>query len=155
MNIAGQVAAAPISWGVCEVPGWGHQMWVDRVLAEMRTLGLRATELGPDGFLPATRARDLLREHGLSVVAGFVPAVLHDPSRLDRELHAIGPTRERSPTSAGRSSSWPRRAVGPATSPRIGWTRRGGGRSRTASRGPPTWPRASACGSPCIRIAAP
>ena len=89
MNISGRVAAAPISWGVCEVPGWGHQMWVDRVLAEMRTLGLRATELGPDGFLPATRARDLLREHGLSVVAGFVPAVLHDPSRLDRELHAI------------------------------------------------------------------
>ena len=90
MNITGRVAAAPISWGVCEVPGWGHQMWVDRVLAEMRTLGLRATELGPDGFLPATRARDLLREHGLSVVAGFVPAVLHDASRLDRELHALG-----------------------------------------------------------------
>ena len=90
MNITGRVAAAPISWGVCEVPGWGHQMWVDRVLAEMRTLGLRATELGPDGFLPASRARDLLREHGLSVVAGFVPAVLHDASRLDRELHALG-----------------------------------------------------------------
>ena len=90
MNISGRVAAAPISWGVCEVPGWGHQMWVDRVLAEMRTLGIRATELGPDGFLPATRARDLLREHGLSVVAGFVPAVLHDASRLERELHALG-----------------------------------------------------------------
>jgi inosose dehydratase len=89
LNILGRVAAAPISWGVCEVPGWGHQMWADRVLAEMRTLGLRATELGPDGFLPATRAHDLLREHGLSVVAGFVPAVLHDASRHDRELHAI------------------------------------------------------------------
>jgi inosose dehydratase len=89
MNVPGRVAAAPISWGVCEVPGWGHQMWVDRVLAEMRTLGLRATELGPEGFLPAARARDLLREHGLTVVAGFVPAVLHDGSRLDRELHAL------------------------------------------------------------------
>ena len=89
MTIADRIAAAPISWGVCEVPDWGHQMWVDRVLAEMSELGLRATELGPDGFLPAARARELLREHGLSVVAGFVPAILHDAARLERELHAV------------------------------------------------------------------
>ena len=89
MTITDRIAAAPISWGVCEVPDWGHQMWVDRVLTEMGQLGLRATELGPEGFLPATRARELLREHGLSVVAGFVPAVLHDASRHDRELWAV------------------------------------------------------------------
>ena len=47
-----RVAGAPISWGVCEVPGWGLQLPADRVLAEMRELGLRATEFGPDGFLP-------------------------------------------------------------------------------------------------------
>jgi inosose dehydratase len=47
------IAGAPISWGVCEVPGWGYQLDRDRVLAEMHQVGLTATELGPDGFLPA------------------------------------------------------------------------------------------------------
>ena len=46
------IAGAPISWGVCEVPGWGHQLPVDRVLREMAASGLTATELGPAGFLP-------------------------------------------------------------------------------------------------------
>jgi inosose dehydratase len=76
-----RVAGAPISWGVCEVPSWGHQLPVHRVLAEMRGLGLAATEFGPDGFLPtepAARAA-LLAEHGLAAVGGFVPVVLHDP----------------------------------------------------------------------------
>ena len=87
--ILDRVAAAPISWAVCEVPGWGHQMEPERVLAEMEALGLRATELGPEGFLPATHAHELLREHRLAVIAGFVPAVLHVASRLDRELWAV------------------------------------------------------------------
>src|SRR3989442_14785958 len=47
-----RIAGAPISWGVSEVPGWGHQMRRERVLTEMRELGLAATEAGPDGFLP-------------------------------------------------------------------------------------------------------
>ena len=47
-----RIAGSPISWGVCEVPGWGYQLPPDRVLAEMREVGLAATELGPDGFLP-------------------------------------------------------------------------------------------------------
>ena len=47
-----KIAGAPISWGVCEVPGWGYQLSSDRVLAEMREAGLTATELGPEGFLP-------------------------------------------------------------------------------------------------------
>jgi inosose dehydratase len=80
-----KVAGAPISWGVCEVPGWGHQMDPDRVLSEMRRAGLAATELGPEGFLPAEPA-DLvatLSGHELTCVGGFVPVVLfdedHDP----------------------------------------------------------------------------
>jgi inosose dehydratase len=89
VTVLERVAAAPISWAVCEVPGWGHQMEPERVLAEMEALGLRATELGPEGFLPIPRAHDLLREHGLAVVAGFVPAVLHIESRLERELWAV------------------------------------------------------------------
>jgi inosose dehydratase len=47
-----RLAGAPISWGVCEVPGWGYQLEPDRVLSEMADLGLPATELGPDGYLP-------------------------------------------------------------------------------------------------------
>jgi inosose dehydratase len=47
-----KLAGAPISWGVCEVPGWGRQLAPDRVFGEMAALGLRATELGPIGYLP-------------------------------------------------------------------------------------------------------
>ncbi|WP_113702756.1 TIM barrel protein [Nonomuraea lactucae] len=71
-----KLAGAPISWGVCEVPGWGHQLAAERVLAEMRELGLTATELGPEGFLTPA----LIEAYGLGNVGAFVPAVLHDPS---------------------------------------------------------------------------
>lgn len=76
-----RIAGAPISWGVCEVPGWGHQLDRDRVLGEMRGAGLSATELGPDGFLPGDAAElaALLADHELACVGGFVPVVLHDP----------------------------------------------------------------------------
>lgn len=76
-----KIAGAPISWGVCEVPGWGYQLRPDRVLKEMREVGLMATELGPEGFLPsepAARAR-VLSEHGLHAVGGFTPLLLHVP----------------------------------------------------------------------------
>ncbi|WP_319451739.1 MULTISPECIES: sugar phosphate isomerase/epimerase [unclassified Mycobacterium] len=75
-----KIAGAPISWGVCEVPGWGYQLTPDRVLREMRGAGLSATELGPDGFLPTNSAelRNVLRANELDCVGGFVPVVLHD-----------------------------------------------------------------------------
>ena len=75
-----KIAGAPISWGVCEVPGWGYQLTPDRVLSEMRGAGLSATELGPDGFLPANTAelREVLRANELDCVGGFVPVVLHE-----------------------------------------------------------------------------
>lgn len=77
--LLGRIAAAPISWGVCEVPGWGHQLTPGRVLTEMRQLGIAATEFGPDGFLPEDPARRaaVLGEYGLAAVGGFVPVVLH------------------------------------------------------------------------------
>ena len=91
--IMDRVAGAPISWGVCEVPGWGHQLTPERVLAEMREVGLAATEFGPDGFLPADPQAKAaaLRGNGLAAVGGFVPVVLHDDARdplpaVDREL---------------------------------------------------------------------
>jgi inosose dehydratase len=76
-----KIAGAPISWGVCEVPGWGYQLRPDRVLAEMRDVGLLATELGPDGFLPAEpeAMTDVLSEHGLRAIGGFTPLLLHVP----------------------------------------------------------------------------
>lgn len=77
-----RLAGAPISWGVCEVPGWGRQLPPGRVLAEMAGLGLTATELGPLGYLPRDPGmmRAELAAHGLALVGGFVPLVLHEPS---------------------------------------------------------------------------
>ncbi len=83
---SGRLAGAPISWGVCEVPDWGRILAPDRVLAEMASLGLRATELGPVGYLGVDpgNVRRLLSTHGLRAVGGFVPLVLHDPAQRDR-----------------------------------------------------------------------
>ena len=72
------IAGAPISWGVCEVPGWGYQLPVERVLREMAEVGLTATELGPAGFLPPDPG-PLLTHYGLTALGGFVPVVLHGP----------------------------------------------------------------------------
>jgi inosose dehydratase len=75
-----KIAGAPISWGVCEVPGWGYQLTPQRVLTEMRDSGLAATELGPEGFLPSDpdELRALLESNGLSCVGTFAPVLLHD-----------------------------------------------------------------------------
>ena len=81
-----RIAGAPISWGVCEVPGWGYQLPAERVLREMRDVGLSATEFGPEGFLPADRdeRETLLRGYGLHALGGFVPVVLHRDADLER-----------------------------------------------------------------------
>jgi len=80
-GVMARLAAAPISWGVCEVPGWGLQLPPERVLAEMARLGVRATELGPQGWLPLDGAgvRAALDRYGLRLVGGFVPVVVHEP----------------------------------------------------------------------------
>jgi inosose dehydratase len=80
MQFFDRVATAPISWGICEVPGWGHQLSVDRVLGEMSGLGFTQTELGSLGWLPtdAVGLVETLAEHNLGLLAGFVPLVLHD-----------------------------------------------------------------------------
>ena len=86
-----KVAGAPISWGVCEVPGWGYQMEAERVLDEAAQLGLTALEAGPEGFLPGEpqEMADLLSDHGLDLVGGFVPVVLHRPDARDSELSSV------------------------------------------------------------------
>ncbi|MFN8194848.1 MAG: TIM barrel protein [Nocardioidaceae bacterium] len=77
-----RIAGAPISWGLCEVPGWGYQLTPARVLGEMRELGLVATEFGPPGFLaedPQARVAQL-GDYDMAAVGGFFVAVLHDPT---------------------------------------------------------------------------
>ena len=80
--VAARVAGAPISWGVCEVPGWGRQLDPATVLEQMREVGLTATELGPTGFLPDAPSDKAatLATYGLAAVAQFAPVVLHDPA---------------------------------------------------------------------------
>ncbi len=86
-----RAAGAPISWGVCEVPGWGLQLEPDRVLGDMRALGLQATEAGPDGYLgnDAGTLRAYLARHDLGLVGGFIGVVLHDPDRLTESLERV------------------------------------------------------------------
>jgi inosose dehydratase len=82
-----RVAGAPISWGACEVPGWGVMPSPETVLSQMAELGLRGTELGPPGFLPEDprTLAALLSRHGLGLLGGFVPLVLHE-RRADQAL---------------------------------------------------------------------
>lgn len=74
-----KIAGAPISWGVCEVPGWGEVLPATTVLTEMNELGLSATELGPPDYLPADPGalRALLTEFELTLVGGFLAVTLH------------------------------------------------------------------------------
>jgi inosose dehydratase len=80
-----KIAAAPITWGVCEVPGWGRVLPPSTVLAEMAALGITATELGPPGYLPpgAPELSGMLKEHNLGLVGGFYAAPLHQTSTVD------------------------------------------------------------------------
>lgn len=86
-----RLAAAPITWGVCEVPGWGHQLRPDDVLSDMAALGFTYTELGPVGFLPADgdELSAVLGRHGLSLLGGFVAVVLHKPERFEAEMARV------------------------------------------------------------------
>jgi inosose dehydratase len=94
-----RIAGAPISWGVCEVPGWGYQLSPERVLDEMHEVGLAATELGPEGFLPAdpVAAAAVLAANHLGAVGGFTPVVMHNPTQdpvpeIDRILESYKAT---------------------------------------------------------------
>lgn len=86
-----KLAAAPISWGVCEVPNWGLQLGPERVLSDIRALGVIATEAGPPGFFPKdpAAARALLESCGLWLIGGFVTALLHEPARRREALASV------------------------------------------------------------------
>jgi inosose dehydratase len=84
--MAVRVGGAPISWGVCEIPGWGPQLPVDRVLDELQAAGYAGTELGPWGFLPTdpTALAAALGRRGLALAGAFVPLALRDPGEYTR-----------------------------------------------------------------------
>lgn len=89
-----KIAGAPISWGVCEVPGWGNVLPATTVLNEMNELGLTATELGPPDYLPADPGalKAMLSEYELSLVGGFLAVTLHTDvqSTLDEADRVAG-----------------------------------------------------------------
>ena len=90
-TVLDRTAAAPISWGICEVPGWGVQLPVDRVLREISAVGLRATELGSVGYLP-TNAAELTRTlgvHDLRLTGGFNALALADVNCKDKTLQQV------------------------------------------------------------------
>lgn len=91
MSNESRLACAPISWGVIEIPEWGYQMDPEAVLREAAQLGVTATEAGPEGFLPDGPAEvaQKLSEHGLGLVGGFVPVVLHDRNLRDESLDTV------------------------------------------------------------------
>jgi len=88
MGFMDRMATAPISWGICEVPGWGVQLPVERVLSEMSEMGFPATELGSEGDLPSdpTELTSILSEHDLDLLAAFVPMLVHDPAEANETL---------------------------------------------------------------------
>lgn len=79
-----KIANAPASWGL-EPPEPPQDPPWPRVLDEIARAGYAGTELGPFGYLP-TAPDELvagLREHGLSLAAGFVMESFPDPRLHD------------------------------------------------------------------------
>ncbi len=96
MSVTARLAGAPISWGVCEAPGWGIELPATRVLSEMAGLGLTATELGPAGYLGQNprQVKVELEQHRLQLVGGFVPVTMHldtatDLKQADDAMHIL------------------------------------------------------------------
>ena len=87
-HVHGSCRVGPISWGICEVPGWGAQLPVERVLTEMVSLELTATELGSVGYLPTdpTSCGRCSIDTACRLTGGFNALVLHDDQRTDAML---------------------------------------------------------------------
>ncbi len=82
---------SPVSWGISDVPGWGHQLDAERVLSEAAAVGEGAIEAGPPGFLPdrSDLAKPMLKRHHLRVVSGSAQAILHHHDISGAELAAL------------------------------------------------------------------
>jgi inosose dehydratase len=67
-------------------------MPADRLLREAASIGLEVMEAGPEDFLPPDHAevKALLFGHGLGLVGGFVPAVMHERQIRQEGLDLVG-----------------------------------------------------------------
>ena len=86
------------------MPGWGPMLDPRRVLREMTSLGLTATEQGSPGFFPDDigELKEILDEFDVTVIADFVPLPLHDTAQKEwalekalamaKRLRALGAT---------------------------------------------------------------
>lgn len=81
IDISARIAAAPVSWGICEVPGWGYQLPAGEALAGMKRIGLTSSELGPDEFVPGSplEKQRQFAAAGIQCIGAFCPVKLHDP----------------------------------------------------------------------------
>ncbi|MDQ0474024.1 TIM barrel protein [Labrys wisconsinensis] len=81
------LANAPVSWGVDYADDPKNPAW-DRVMSEIAEAGYRHTELGPYGYYPTEpeRLHGEFTRRGLTVAAGFVFQVLHDPAKREDVL---------------------------------------------------------------------
>ncbi len=89
-----RAGTAPITWGICEIPGWGPQKPYPEVLDEVAAAGFEGTELGPAGYLPADPQvlRDELARRGLALIAAFVPVNFRDRAAHGASLAAVEQT---------------------------------------------------------------
>ena len=81
-----RVAGAPITWGVDGSPGWGYLMDRDRVHAgDGRERPVARPSSGPTAICRPIRPSfgSYLARFDLSIVGGFVPALLYRPDRID------------------------------------------------------------------------
>ena len=76
-----QIAGAPISWGVCEVPGWGYQLSPEP-RPDRDAAGRPGRHRVRPGRVPARRPgramAEFLASRHLTAVGGFTPVVLHE-----------------------------------------------------------------------------
>ncbi|SJM71793.1 sugar phosphate isomerase/epimerase [Gulosibacter sp. 10] len=79
-----RIAAQPVSWGINYLPGWGRMVGADRILREVKELGLNALEYQP-GLFPedAGAARRLFAESGIRPAAGWIPVALAQRDRAE------------------------------------------------------------------------
>lgn len=90
-RITHRLALSPGCWGISDLPAWGQQLDVERVLSEAAAVGEGAITAGPPGFLPdrSDQAKPMLKRHRLRLVAGQVHAVLHHYGVRGQELAHI------------------------------------------------------------------
>ena len=82
IDISNRIAAAPVSWGICEVPGWGYQVPAEQALIGMARIGVSSTEQGPEEFVPGDPAhkQKIFADAGIQCIGAFCPIKLHDPT---------------------------------------------------------------------------